>query len=642
MGEIMQMYSVNSRTAGILISLLLFINGTMMAQPAIEQPGDYLSLLRNRKVGLVVNNSSMINGQRSMDVLLRNGVRIIRAFGPEHGMNGATAAAKEVGHTVDSATGIQVVSLFGKYYKPNKKDLRNIDLMVFDMQDVGVRFYTYISTLHYVMEACAEQAIPLIVMDRPNPNDGYVDGPVLQQGYESFIGMHRIPIVHGMTIGEYARMINGENWLKNGVQCKLTVIPMKRYRHGDAFHYTMPPSPNLNSLQAIKLYPSLCWFGATAISDGRGTIKPFQLIGAPVFKGVFPFRFVPEPIPGMSENPRYKGDTCYGLDLGKYPQQAFGVGGQLELGWLMRMYQAYPDKSRFFNTGTADKRTGILHFDHLAGGTALREQIIAGWSEMEIRNSWQPGLSAFRKTRTKYLLYDDAPQAVKIMSYNIHHGADAAEKNTLDSMGAFISRSGADIVCLQEVDSVCKRSGNIDQTAALAAAARMQGVFACHFPFENGAYGNALISRYPIVSTKVYRLPIDESAHHSSTAMLTADIKVSDSLTICVAVVHLDYRSQHSRVNQAGQILRFLDGVKHPVILAGDMNGTPGSPEIEELTRRFREMAYAPLNTFPVDRPDRKIDYILLDNRFSPVRYETFSVPFSDHLPIMRTVVPLK
>lgn len=612
------------------------------AVPAIEYPDDYFHLLNKKKLGLVANHSSQIGGRRSLDVLLQRGANVIRLFGPEHGWTGTTSAAREVASSVDTVTGLPVISLFGKYYKPAPADLKDIDLMLFDMQDVGVRFYTYISTLHYVMEACAEQGIPLIIFDRPNPNDGYIDGPVLQQGYESFIGMHPVPIVYGMTIGEYAQMINGEKWLKNGMKCKLTVIPLKGYRHGDKYTPTIPPSPNLPDQQSIKLYPSLCWFGATAISDARGTDRPFQAIGAPAFKGMYSYSFVPRAIKGKSEQPKYLGDTCYGLDLSAYPLTSFGSGGELQLDWLIEFYKAYPDKENFFITRTADPGTGKLHFDYLAGSTDLRRQISAGWSVAAIKQSWQPGLVAFRNKRAKYLLYADAPRGITILSYNIHHGADKAEINTLDSMAAYIKLSGADIVCLQEVDSVCKRSGSVDQTAVLAKAAGMKGVFARHFPWEEGAYGISILSKYEITGTKVYRLPIDSSAQHKSVAFLIADIWITDSQVITVAVVHMDYRSQTSRIRQAGEMLRLLHTSPHPVILAGDMNGSPGTPEIETLTKYLKEEATGPLYTFPAEAPNRKIDYILLGNGIRSVVYKTDAVLYSDHLPLLRKVVVIR
>ncbi len=365
----------------------------------------YLPLLEGKGVGLTVNQSSLVDRTRLLDTLLNRGIRVVRAFGPEHGISGATSANRFVAHGADGQTGVPVISLFGEYYKPSQGDLEGIDVMVFDMQDVGVRFYTYISTLHYVMEACAEQGIPVIVLDRPNPNDDYVDGPVLEPACRSFIGMHPIPVVHGMTLGEYARMINGQGWLDGGLQCSLTVIPMLNYHRGMHYELPVPPSPNLNTQRSLYLYPSLCWFGGTAISDGRGTYTPFQLLGSPKLCGQYAFSFVPQAIPGMSEHPMHEGDTCYGLDLRRLDLEAFRRTKRLNLQWLLELYAAYPDKAHFFNRETELGEEAVLHFDQQAGTQSLRKQLKAGYSENQIRESWEPALSAYKRMREKYLLY---------------------------------------------------------------------------------------------------------------------------------------------------------------------------------------------------------------------------------------------
>lgn len=606
--------------------------------PAIEQTERYLPLLRGKKLALVANHSSLIGGKRSLDVLLSKGVHITRVFGPEHGFAGTTSANTAVGHRVDSATGTPVVSLFGDHYAPTPADLEGVDIMLFDMQDVGVRFYTYISTLHYVMEACARKGIPLVVCDRPNPNDGYIDGPVLEQGFQSFIGMHPVPMVYGLTIGEYAGMINGQGWLGNGARCKLTVIPLQQYRHGLPFRFTVPPSPNLNTLRSIYLYPSLCWFGATAISDARGTLFPFQAIGSPAFSRVFGFSFVPGSIAGMSENPKHLADTCYGIDLRNYPVAEFGVGGRLNLQWLLDMYQAYPDKQHFFN-GTPEASPGKpLHFDQLAGNSSLRRQIGEGKTEAEIRSSWEAGLLAYKKMRKKYLLYPDPVEPVRIMSYNIHHGADKDEKNTLLAMADFIKGSGADIVGLQEVDSVCARSGKTDQAATLAARLGIHQVFVRHFDFEEGAYGIALLSRYPMHNIQRYRLPVDPSATTSGVAFFTADLTIKKKQVIRVAVVHMDYRSQASRIRQAGIVRQLLQDSRLPVVLIGDMNASPRTPEIDTLSQSLENGGDYELFTFPAEKANRKIDYIFLGGRFERLYSKVYEVGFSDHLPFMSVV----
>jgi uncharacterized protein YbbC (DUF1343 family) len=284
-----------------------------------------------------------------------------------------------------------MISLYGDHKKPLPGDLGDVDLVIFDIQDVGVRFYTYISTLHYVMEACAENDIPLLVLDRPNPNGGYVDGPVLEPEHSSFIGMHQIPVVYGLTIGELARLINGEGWLGDGVSCDLTVIPCKNYHHGSLYQLPVNPSPNLTSHHAIMLYPSTCFFEGTVINEGRGTMTPFEVYGHPLLKG--DYSYTPRSIPGMSMHPKLKGQLCYGRDLREYvPDEGWT---RLYLHWLIEAYQDFPEKDDFFTP----------FFEKLAGTETLREQITAGWDEMQIRESWSDDLKKFKSTRNKYLIY---------------------------------------------------------------------------------------------------------------------------------------------------------------------------------------------------------------------------------------------
>ncbi len=362
----------------------------------------YLPLLKGKRVGMVVNQTSVIAGSHSIDALKKLGVNIVKAFGPEHGFRGQASAGAKVQSGTDPQTGIRVISLYGSHYKPTKEDVSGLDILVFDIQDVGARFYTYISTLHYVMETCAENGIPLLVFDRPNPNGFYVDGPILESKYQSFIGMHPIPIVHGMTIGEYAKMINGEGWLKNKVKCNLRVVTMKGYRRSMPYTLPVKPSPNLNTQQSILLYPSLCLFEGTIISQGRGTYFPFQVLGAPELVGKYTFNFRPVSIAGMSESPLHQDKNCYGLDLRKYDTEIFRKTGQLNLQWLIELYKAYPDKEKFFDFKQSKQ---MNNFDKLAGNETLRNQIIAGKKESEIRKSWEPGLTAFKEKRKKYLLY---------------------------------------------------------------------------------------------------------------------------------------------------------------------------------------------------------------------------------------------
>ncbi|WP_343701530.1 DUF1343 domain-containing protein [Chitinophaga sp.] len=366
-----------------------------------DQVNLYLPYLKGKRVGMVVNQTSIIGNKLSVDSLRTLGVNIKTIFGPEHGFRGNASNGAEVDDEVDPATGIPIISLYGQKRKPSREDLQKIDIMVFDIADVGCRFYTNINTLRDIMESCAESGKELVILDRPNPN-GYVDGPILDMKYRSGIGQFPIPITHGMTIGEFAQMLNGEGWLKNKVKCKIKVIPVANYRHD--MDYTLPvaPSPNLNTQQSILLYPSLCLFEGTIVSQGRGTYMPFTVLGAPALKGIFDFTFKPVSIPGMSETPLHKNETCYGLDLRKYDVTPHRKAGKVNIKWIMDMYKAYPDKSKFFDRSYSAQ---IGNIDGLAGTALFKQQIIAGKSEEEIRKSWEPGLSAYKQMRKKYLLY---------------------------------------------------------------------------------------------------------------------------------------------------------------------------------------------------------------------------------------------
>ncbi len=371
-------------------------------KPGAECTEEYLPYLKGKKIGMVVNQTSVIGNKLSVDSLLSLQINILKIFGPEHGFRGNASAGAKVDNAVDEKTGIKIISLYGKHHKPTLEDLTGINLLIFDIQDVGARFYTYISTLHYVMEACAENNIELLILDRPNPNGFYVDGPILEEKYKSFIGMHPVPIVHGMTIGEYAQMINGEGWLGDRKTCKMKIIKVANYTHSTPYTLPVKPSPNLNTPEAISLYPSLCLFEGTVISQGRGTYFPFQVLGNPSLAGKYKFSFTPVSIPGMSETPLYQNQTCYGLDLRKYNTKTFEKTGKINLNWLIELYKAYPEKEKFFDY-TQNKQ--INNFDKLAGNALLKQQIIEGKGEDEIRLSWEPALSQFKLKRKKYLLY---------------------------------------------------------------------------------------------------------------------------------------------------------------------------------------------------------------------------------------------
>lgn len=370
----------------------------------------YLSLLKDKKVGIVTNQSGIVNYQEYgeiknnsgtgsdktikniqlsiVDFLFQKKINLQKIFAPEHGFRGTADAGEHIVDGKDTKTNLPIISLYGDNKKPKPDQIKDLDVLIFDLQDVGARFYTYISSLHYIMEACAQNNIELIVLDRPNPNGSIVDGPILEKEYTSFVGMHQIPVLHGMTIGEYAKMINGEKWLLKGIQCKLTVIPCLHYKREMLYSLPIKPSPNLPNDQAINLYASLCFFEGTNVSVGRGTEKQFQLYGSP-YLPKSNFNFTPIPNFGAKE-PMHKDKLCYGEDLSNIPKVK-----QLELKWLIKAYQNTSDKSKFFND----------FFTKLAGTKKLQQQIETGKSEGDIRKTWLDGLEKFKKVRAKYLIY---------------------------------------------------------------------------------------------------------------------------------------------------------------------------------------------------------------------------------------------
>jgi len=365
--------------------------------PAAERFSVYKSLLKDKNIALVANQASLVGDQHLVDFLFSKNINLVKIFSPEHGFRGNADAGEKVNNGIDLITKLPIVSLYGKHKKPYVEDLQGINLVVFDLQDVGVRFYTYLSTLHYMMEACAENNIPLIVLDRPNPNAHYIDGPVLEDDCKSFVGLHPVPIVYGMTIGEYAKMINGEKWLNKGIHCELTVIPCENWDRNSIYKLPVKPSPNLPNYQSIQLYSSLCFFEGTVVSAGRGTDYPFQTYGHPLLTST-KFKYIPRSIAGASKNPKFKGHICGGEDLRLIDIENLRDKKQLDLSFLLKAFSALNDKTEFFNS----------FFEKLAGTKELRQQIIQGKSENEIRESWQFKLDEFKLLRKKYLIYPEA------------------------------------------------------------------------------------------------------------------------------------------------------------------------------------------------------------------------------------------
>jgi len=382
--------------------------------PGAERMDQYMAMLKGKRVAVFANQTAMVGTTHLVDTLLRQGINIVRIFSPEHGFRGNADAGESVAGARDSITGLPIVSLYGNHLQPSAADLSDIDVLVFDIQDVGVRFYTYISSLQYYMEAAMENHKPLVLLDRPDPNGSYVDGPVLDPKFRSFVGMQPIPVVYGMTIGEYAKMLLGEGWLKQPSQMatgtteaehsgdavpgfQLVVIPCAHYTHQSQYVLPVKPSPNLPDMQSVYLYPSLCWFEGTQVSLGRGTDEPFQCFGHPSFPPT-EFSFTPHSMPGAT-NPPLKDKLCYGYDLSATvsanPLQK--SGHHLQIKWLLEAYRLFPDKPTFFLKNN--------YFNKLAGNDQLMAQIQAGLSEEAIRKSWEPGIRNFMKIRRKYLIY---------------------------------------------------------------------------------------------------------------------------------------------------------------------------------------------------------------------------------------------
>ena len=394
------------------LSLLLgFVTFACLAQPTIQKSDDsnkkiksgaailienfdqYAPILKNKNIGIVTNQTGVVGEKHIIDLLLNKGIKITRIFSPEHGFRGDADAGETVVNGKDTKTGIEIVSLYGNNKKPLPNQIEDLDIILFDIQDVGVRFYTYISSLAYVMEAVAEHQKKIIVLDRPNPNGHYIDGPIVKKEFSSYVGMHPVPIVYGMTIGEYAKMVNGEKWLKNGIKSDLTIIKLENYTHQSFYSLPIKPSPNLPNDVAINLYPSTCFFEGTNVSEGRGTNKQFQVYGSPYLKNM-DFSFIPQPNFG-SKMPRYKDETCFGEDLSHTPRL-----NKISLAWLIKAYKNNTKKPFF-----TQEKDGSYWIDKLYGNSDLRKHIEKGLTESQIKATWKTDLEKFKKIRVKYLLY---------------------------------------------------------------------------------------------------------------------------------------------------------------------------------------------------------------------------------------------
>lgn len=394
----------------LLCSAFMFFTITEKKNPAAkkgirtgaDQTEKYLPLLRGKRVAVLANPTAVIGKTHLVDSLQKLGIQIVKVFGPEHGFRGNASAGAKVADEKDPVTGIPVISLYGGKSKPSKEDLADVDIMVYDLQDVGCRFYTNINALARLMEACHDNNKELLILDRPNPNGYLIDGPVLDMKLKSGIGMFPIPIAHGLTVGEFAQMVNGEGWLTNGVKSNIHIIPVANYTHDMPYTLPVKPSPNLNTEQSVLLYPSTCLFEGTYLNHGRGTYFPFTVLGSPELKGKYSFSFTPTGIKGMAETPLFMDQVCYGLDLRNYDTNILRRKKQINISWMIELYNATPSKEKFFDNKLSKEMGSI---DKLSGTTQFREQIVNGVPEEEIRKSWEPGLKAYKEMRKKYLLY---------------------------------------------------------------------------------------------------------------------------------------------------------------------------------------------------------------------------------------------
>ncbi|MCF2443922.1 DUF1343 domain-containing protein [Dyadobacter sp. CY345] len=401
----------NLLSAVLIISIAIWISSSSAPNKKIsekkvvtgaEQVDQYLHLLKGKRIAVVANPTTIIGKKHLVDSLKILGVNIVKVFGPEHGFRGNASAGAHVDDETDAITGIPIISLYGKKNKPTKQDLADVDMIVYDLQDVGVRFYTNINALARLMEVCHENGKQLLILDRPNPNGYLVDGPILDMQFKSAIGMFPIPMSHGLTVAEFAQMANGEGWLTNKVKCGLKIIKVRNYTHDTPYTLPVSPSPNLNTQQAVLLYPSTCMFEGTYLNHGRGTLFPFTVFGSPELKGIYKFSYTPTSIKGMAETPLHMDQICYGIDLRDYDVDKLRKSGKINLQWIIELYNAYPYKEKFFDSKLSKEMNTI---EQQIGVGTFRQQIASGTPEAEIRASWEPGLGAYKEMREKYLLY---------------------------------------------------------------------------------------------------------------------------------------------------------------------------------------------------------------------------------------------
>lgn len=367
-----------------------------------DQTELYVPYLKGKRVAILANQTTIIGNKHLVDSLQNRGINIVKVFGPEHGFRGNASAGAKVIDEIDSLTGIPIISLYGAKNIPSKEDLADVDIVMYDLQDVGVRFYTNINALARLMAACHENGKELLILDRPNPNGYLIDGPVLDMKYKSGIGMFPIPMAHGLTVGEFAQMANGQGWLKDGVKAKIKVIPVANYNHDMPYTLPVSPSPNLNTQQSVLLYPSLCMFEGTYINLGRGTYFPFTVLGSPYLKGIYDFSFTPTGIKGMAETPLFMDQVCYGLDLRKYDTDMLLKSKQINFDWIIELYNVSPNKEQFFDSKLSKEMNNI---EIQIGRGDFRQQVIDGVPIDKIRAGWQAGLNEYKKMRKQYLLY---------------------------------------------------------------------------------------------------------------------------------------------------------------------------------------------------------------------------------------------